>query len=318
LDIVAKNGGVVGYSIIFYKKLKLLGGCSSASASSNNDSTNNQRSQFFNNRTESKPNPAKIATKLNRLSNEPPHNAKWDCKAIIRKLNYLEKSTRPDIAFAAHQVARFQTNPKQAHTKAVQWLGRYIQGTQRKGIIIQPNMELFEVYADADFAGTWNCETTHEDSDTAWSWMVYIVKFRGSPITWCSKLIPEIMLSTTEAEYVSLSEAFRTVIPLLNIYNECKERNIVSKHPQTKVYCKVSEDNSGALEMAKNPKFRPRTKHLNIKYHHFRSWIAQEGEYNKDKIQIYAIKATDQPADLLTKAVDQTSFIKFCKSICGW
>ena len=86
---------------------------------------------------------------------------------------------------------------------------------------------------------------------------------------------------------------------------------IVSKHPQTKVYCKVFEDNSGALEMAKNPKIRPRTKHLNIKYHHFRSWIAQDGEDTKNKIQIYAIKSSEQQADMLTEAVDQACFVKF-------
>ena len=230
----------------------------------------------------------------------------------------MEQSTKPDIAFAAHQAARFQADPRYSHTKAVQWLGRYLHGTSEQGIILQPDDELFQVYADADFAGTWNRETAGEDSDTARSHLGYVIKFAGCPLTWASRLFSDIVLSTTEAEYVALSESLRTVIPLLNVYNECKEKEIVSQHPQTKVYCKVFEDNSGALEMAKNPKFRPRTKHLNIKYHHFRSWIAQEGEDTSNKIQIYAIKSTDQQADLLTKAVDQTKFDKFRHLICGW
>ena len=70
--------------------------------------------------------------------------------------------------------------------------------------------------------------------------------------------------------------------------------------------------------MAKNPKFRPRTKHLNIKYHHFRSWIAQEGEDTSGKIQIYAIQSSNQQADMLTKAVDQARFVKFRGLVCGW
>jgi hypothetical protein len=37
-----------------------------------------------------------------------------------------------------------------------------------------------------------------------------------------------------------------------------------------KVFCQAFEDSSGALEMAKTPKMRPRTKHMHIKYHHFR------------------------------------------------
>ena len=183
----------------------------------------------FNQRTKVKQNPAKIGTTLDKATKEPSHDANWDYRSIIGKINYLEQSTRPDIAFAAHQAARFQADPRQPHTKAVQWLGRYLHGTQDKGIILSPNNELFQVYADADFAGTWDPETAPDDSDTARSRMGYLVTFAGCPITWTSKLISEIVLSTTEAEYVSLSESLRTVIPLLNIYKECQQRKIMSK-----------------------------------------------------------------------------------------
>ena len=36
-----------------------------------------------------------------------------------------------------------------------------------------------------------------------------------------------------------------------------------------KVHCSVFEDNTGALEIARTHKYRPRTKHLNIRLHHF-------------------------------------------------
>ena len=36
------------------------------------------------------------------------------------------------------------------------------------------------------------------------------------------------------------------------------------------VHCKLFEDNNGALELAKAPRYRPRTKHIAVKYHHFR------------------------------------------------
>ena len=36
-----------------------------------------------------------------------------------------------------------------------------------------------------------------------------------------------------------------------------------------RIYCEVYEDNIGALSIAKEHKYRPRTKHLNIKIHHF-------------------------------------------------
>jgi hypothetical protein len=48
---------------------------------------------------------------------------------------------------------------------------------------------------------------------------------------------------------------------------------MVTKTPE--VHCKAFEDNSGAPEMARTPKMRPRTKHLNIKYQHFCEAVEQ-------------------------------------------
>ena len=79
-----------------------------------------------------------------------------------------------------------------------------------------------------------------------------------------------------------------------------------------RVYCKAFEDNSGALEMARFPKMRPRTKHINIKYHHFRSHV-ERGE-----IELYAIDTKDQLADLWTKPLPEEDFIKFTEKVFGW
>ena len=50
-----------------------------------------------------------------------------------------------------------------------------------------------------------------------------------------------------------------------------KTLNIESRRPSVK--CKVFEDNNGAIELAKAPKIRPRTKHIALKYHRFREHI---------------------------------------------
>mmetsp|Transcript_39616 Transcript_39616/g.95738 ORF Transcript_39616/g.95738 Transcript_39616/m.95738 type:complete len:82 (+) Transcript_39616:234-479(+) len=49
----------------------------------------------------------------------------------------------------------------------------------------------------------------------------------------------------------------------MNLFKEMTEHGIPLGDNGTKVHCKVFEDNSGALEIAKVHKFRPRTKHLN-------------------------------------------------------
>jgi hypothetical protein len=77
------------------------------------------------------------------------------------------------------------------------------------------------------------------------------------------------------------------------------------------VYCKVFEDNSGALELARLPKLRPRTKHINIVYHHFREAV-RHGD-----IKIFPIATGDQIADVLTKALPQNLFVRHRLKMCG-
>jgi hypothetical protein len=55
----------------------------------------------------------------------------------------------------------------------------------------------------------------------------------------------------------------------MNLLEEMKEQDFQVICAKPHVYCKAFEDNSGALELARLPKLRPRTKHINVCYHHF-------------------------------------------------
>ncbi|MEL6804414.1 MAG: hypothetical protein AAFO91_11625, partial [Bacteroidota bacterium] len=76
-------------------------------------------------------------------------------RRVIGKLNFLEKSTRPDLAYAVHQCARFSVNPREVHADAVRHIGRYLIQTRDKGLILNPTTDSFDCYVDADFAGLW-------------------------------------------------------------------------------------------------------------------------------------------------------------------
>ena len=56
------------------------------------------------------------------------------------------------------------------------------------------------------------------------------------------------------------------VLPIMFLLNEMKERGFQVICTAPHVYCKVFEDNSGALELACLLKLRPRTKHINVCY----------------------------------------------------
>ena len=108
-----------------------------------------------------------------------------------------------------------------------------------------------------------------------------------------------------------MSMALRDVIPIMDLLREMKEKQIPVICTEPYVYCKVFEDNSGALELARLPKLRPRTKHINVCYHHFREHV------RKGIIKIFPIGTEDQIADMLTKALAQNPFTRHRVPICG-
>ena len=56
-----------------------------------------------------------------------------DYRGMIGSLLYLT-ATRPDIMFSIGLYARFQSNPKQSHLKAVKRIFRYLKGTPNLGL----------------------------------------------------------------------------------------------------------------------------------------------------------------------------------------
>jgi hypothetical protein len=68
--------------------------------------------------------PACSSIIIQRDLDGPEFDEHWDYRSIIGKLNFLEKSTRPDIAYAVHQCARFSANPKKSHANAVKQIVR--------------------------------------------------------------------------------------------------------------------------------------------------------------------------------------------------
>ena len=91
---------------------------------------------------------------------------------------------------------------------------------------------------------------------------------------------------------------------------ELKDEGFIDANPIPQIHCTAFEDNSGALELARTPKMRPRTKHINIVYHHFRSFVKGDNP----KISVHAIGTLDQTADMFTKPLDQNFFQRQKKS----
>ena len=258
--------------------------------------------------------PALSSVILQRDKDGPPHAEGWNYRSVIGKLNFLEKSTRPELSYQVHQCARFSADPKASHAKAVKRIGRYLLATRDAGIILKPDpSKSFDVWVDSDFCGQWDPDTAIYDPTTARSRTGYIIMYAGCPILWASKLQTETALSTTESEYSASSEALRNALPLMELIQEAHEQGINVPSPQTKMHCKLFIDNAGAVELFRLPKMRPRTKHINTKMHHFREHLL----YQQGKITAHHVPTESQLADIATKPLSEALFIKFWKLITG-
>ncbi len=256
--------------------------------------------------------PASGGTIVKDGADQEPHKADWSYRRIIGKLNFLASSCRPELSCIVHQCARFSSDPRTNHTEAIKQIARYLKGTENNGIKLQPTDNKFKVYVDADFGGLWDKEIAADRPITSKSRTGYVVTYADCPIVWASQLQTEIALSTTEAEYIAMSTALRHTIPIMRLVKEIGRRFNLPLETKPTILCTVFEDNAGAVELANVPKLRPRTRHINTKYHHFRKYVFD------GKIKIQYIPTAEQLADIFTKNLPRDTFLSHRKSINGW
>ena len=204
--------------------------------------------------------------------NGEPMTETWSYPSIVGMLLYLSSNTRPDICFAVSQVARFTHSPKQSHATAVKSIVRYLSGTSSEGTIIsQPTSHGLTCFPDSDFAGLFKRDPDDSPS-SAKSRSGYIIKFCDCPLLWKSQLQPTIALSTAEAEYYSLSQAMRALLPIRSTLKEFfgivqapVRFTSLSNYIPTTVYV----DNTSALTLARDQQITSRTRHYHCRFHFF-------------------------------------------------
>src|SRR5882762_1084544 len=84
-------------------------------------------------------------------------------------------------------------------------------------------------------------------------------------ITWKSKKQTIIAMSSTESEYVALSEAGREAFWLRNLFDEL---GFPQMGPTV-----IKSDNEGSVILSHNPQFHARTKHIEIRHHWVRDLV---------------------------------------------
>ena len=128
--------------------------------------------------------------------------------------------------YATHQIAKYLSDPRQSHGEAILYLVRYLKKTHDLGLKFKPDPKKgFECYSDTDFSGNWIKEFAPVDPSIAKSRSRWIIFYAGCPVSRASTLESQIVLSTAEAEYITMSQALHDVIPFMNLLQEMREQN---------------------------------------------------------------------------------------------
>ncbi|KAL5819203.1 hypothetical protein ACOSQ4_023045 [Xanthoceras sorbifolium] len=227
-----------------------------------------------------------------KTEEERTHMAKVPYASAIGSLMYAMVCTRPDIAQAVGVVSRYMNNPGKIHWEAVKWILRYLRGTTNKTLCFKGGDTTLTGYVDADLAG---------NVDIRKSTTGYVYTLGGTAVSWVSQLQKIVALSTTEAEYVAVTEASKEMVWLQSFLEE-----LGKKQEDNVLYC----DSQSAIHLAKNPSFHSRTKHIQLRYHFIRS-LLEDGILKLEKIS-----GAQNPADMLTKTV-MTDKLKLCSASVG-
>jgi len=214
-------------------------------------------------------------------------------QSLIGALMYLAVSTRPDIIHAASKLAQFNSNPMAEHMTAAKHVLRYLSKTMDWKLHYQQTGELLNGYVDAD----WGSNLVDRKS---YSGYVYVLA--SGAISWESRKQSLVALSSTEAEYISLSNGAKEAIYLKRLLSEIGAFDI--KMPVT-IFC----DNLSAQHIAKNNVLHSRTKHIDVKFHHVRELV------KSNDIELKYISTNEMIADVLTKLLAKEKHCTFMKAM---
>jgi len=109
----------------------------------------------------------------------------------------------------------------------------------------------------------------------------------GVPISWKSRTQRNVTLSSSEAEFVALSEVANKIKFIIQV--------LLSIGIEVELPIIVHVDNVGAIFMAENVSTSTRTKHVNVHYHFVREFI-KEGF-----IRIIFVRTKDNKADIFQR-----------------
>ncbi|GJV78311.1 hypothetical protein Tco_1509895 [Tanacetum coccineum] len=192
------------------------------------------------------------------VSGTPVDQTKY--RSMVGALMYLTTS-RPDIVHATCYYARYQARPTEKHLTAVKQIFWYLKNTINMGLWYPKDTGFkLTTFSNSDHAG---CLDSRKSTSGG-------IQFLGGDklVSWSPKKQDCTLMSSAEAEYVSLSAC-------------CAQATIA-------ISC--------------NPVQHSHTKHIDVRYHFIKEHV------EKGIVELFFVGTEYQLADLFTKALPEDRF----------
>ena len=226
----------------------------------------------------------------------PPHLIQ-QYQQLVGSCLYISDCTRADLAFAVGRLCRHMSRPTANDLQQCKRVLRYLNGDPARPLIYQKSTKPEEamvatIYTDASWA---------DDAPTGRTTAGFASFINNGLVSWKSKLLPTIALSTCEAEYMAAASAAQEAAYLVNV---CQELHL-PLHQPIRLFC----DNQAALDLVSNPVHHQRTKHMNARYHFIRSCVSS------GIIQVLWTSTSQMIADGFTKALNAPAHLQFVRNL---
>lgn len=212
-------------------------------------------------------------------------------RELIGGLMYLAVLTRPDIAYSVSFLSQFNNSYDETHWKHAKRVLRYLKKTKNYGLVFCKDNSCIEGFVDAD----WGSDVNDRKSFSG-----FCFKLSNTVIAFECRKQRHVALSSTEAEYISMSEASKEAIYLKNLLCE-----IVGNSEPIVLF----NDSQSAQKLVSNPVFHRRSKHIDIRYHFVREAVTN------NFVKIAYLETAEMPADILTKSLGSVKHYYFMKKL---
>ncbi|XP_075486210.1 secreted RxLR effector protein 161-like [Primulina tabacum] len=196
--------------------------------------------------------------------------------------------SRPDLSYSMSVVSRYMANPGETHWHTLKGVFKYLKGSANVRLMFEKQNSLENPivgYVYSDFAG---------NIDTRKFLSGFTFTMYGTAVIWKATSQFVVALSTTQSEYLALSEGIKEALWLKGMVSE-----LGVKQDKVVVHC----DNQSAIHLSKHQVYHERSTHINVRLHFVKDIIS------KRDVQVENIDTKDNPVDMMTKSLPQSKFV---------